>query len=163
MHRDIVLQMADGTEKAVSFVANGATALRFRLVFGRELIASITNIFNAIGTENVSGLMKTMNSLQAEDKEEMGLEDLSPEQLGALFAIVGSGEMNTVSQLAYIMNASAEHKDMRSLDMESYLDWLEQFETMEFLTHAMDFITLYMNNRATSSVAKKKEDRLIDR
>ena len=163
MHRDIVLQMADGTEKAFSFVANGATALRFRLVFGRELIASITNIFNAIGTENVSGLMKTMNSLQAEGKEEMGLEDLSPEQLGALFAIVGSGEMNTISQLAYIMNASAEHKDMRSLDMESYLDWLEQFETMEFLTHAMDFIMLYMNNRATSSVAKKKEDRLIDR
>ena len=113
MHRDIVLQMADGTEKAFSFVANGATALRFRLVFGRELIASITNIFNAIGTENVSGLMKTMNSLQAEGKEEMGLEDLSPEQLGALFAIVGSGEMNTISQLAYIMNASAEHKDMR--------------------------------------------------
>ena len=47
--------------------------------------------------------------------------------------------------------------------MESYLDWLEQFETMEFLAHAMDFIMLYMNNRATSSVAKKKEDRLIDR
>ena len=163
MHRDIVLQMADGTEKNVSFVANGATALRFRMVFGRELIASITNIFNAIGADKLSGLMKTVNTLQAEGREEMGLEDLSPEQLGALFAIVGSGEMNTISQLAYIMNAAAEHKDMRALDVESYLDWLEQFETMEFLTHAMDFILLYMNNRATTSVAKKNEDRLIER
>ena len=163
MHRDITLQMADGTEKAVSFIANGATALRFRMIFGRELVSSITNIFNAIGAENVNGLMQTVNSLQAEGQEEMGLEDLTPEQMSALFAIVGSGEMNTISQLAYIMNASAEHKDMWSLDLESYLDWLEQFETMEFLTHAMDIIMLYMNNRATSSVAKKKEDRLIDR
>ena len=105
MHRDIVLQMADGTEKAVSFVANGATALRFRLVFGRELIASITNIFNAIGTENVSGLMKTMNSLQAEGKEEMGLEDLSPEQLGALFAIVGSGGLVALTVIVLIVDS----------------------------------------------------------
>ena len=97
--------------------------------------------------------MKAMNSFQAEGKEEMGLDDLSPEQLGVLFAIVSFGEMNTISQPAYIMNASAERKDMRSLDLEGYLDWPEQFETSVFLTHAMDFITLYMDNRATTSIA----------
>jgi hypothetical protein len=163
MHRDIVLQMADGSEQSFSFVANGATSLRFRMVFGRELLASITNIINAIGIENISSLMATATNLQEKGETEIGLDDLSPDQMKAMISIVGSGEISTVSQLAYIMNASAERKDMRSLDVENYLDWLEQFETMEFLTHAMDFIMLYMNNRITSSTQKKKEDRLIER
>lgn len=76
--------------------------------------------------------------------------------IGAAIAIVGSGEMNTVSQLAYIMNSSAEGKDMKTLGIDGYLDWLEQFETMEFIVHAMDIIMLYMNNRATTSTPKKR-------
>lgn len=162
MHRDIVLQMADGTEKAVPFVANGATALRYRMIFGKELVASIGNLLNAIGIENVSSLLQTASTLQAEGESEIGLDNLTPEQIGALISVVSSGEMNTISQLAYIMNASAERKEMRNLDIDDYLDWLEQFETMEFLTKAMDFIMLYMHNRTTSSIQKKKEDRLID-
>lgn len=158
MHRDIVLQMADGTEKSVPFVANGATAIRYRMIFGKELVTSITTLMNAIGIENLNGLMQTANKLQEDGETEMGLESLSPEQLGALIAVISSGEMNTVSQLAYIMNAAAERKDMRNLDIDSYLDWLEQFETMEFLTKAMDFIMLYMHNRVTSSTPKKKTD-----
>lgn len=156
MHKIITLQMADGTESDVPFVANGATALRFRQVFGKELMQSITNIIEHVGAKEIASLMNGM-------PEEFSLESLTPEQLSAVIAIVGSGEMNTVSQLAYIMNASAEHKDMRALDIESWLDWLEKFETMELTTHAMDFIMLYMNNRVSTSVPKKKEDLLIEK
>ena len=162
MHKDIVLQMADGTEQAIPFVANGATAIRYRMIFGKELVQSISNLLNTIGIENINGLMQTATKLQEGGETEMGLESMTPDQIGALIAVIGSGEMNTVSQLAYIMNAAAERKDMRNLDIDSYLDWLEQFETMEFLTKAMDFIMLYMHNRVTSSIPKKKEDRLID-
>ena len=52
---------------------------------------------------------------------------------------------------------------MKSLDVDGYLDWLEQFETMEIIVHAMDIIMLYMNNRATTSKPKKKEDQLIEK
>lgn len=162
MHRDITLQMADGTEKSMPFVANGATALRFRMVFNKELVDSISNIMKHIGIEKISALMQSAAAAQAEGKDELSIADMSPDMIASAIAIVGSGEMNTVSELAYIMNAAAEKKDMSSLDANGYLDWLEQFETMEFLTHAMDFIMLYMNNRATTSIPKKKEDRLID-
>ena len=161
MHRDIVLQMADGTEKSVPFVANGATALRYRMVFGKELMESISNIVNHIGIDKLAEMMQGAQAAQAEGKDEISLTDMSPEMIKSAIAIVSSGEMNTISQLAYIMNASAEKRDMNALDVEAYLDWLEQFETMEFLTHGMDIVMLYMNNRATTSVPKKKEDRLI--
>ena len=156
MHAVITMQMADGTESDVHFTANGATALRFRQVFGRELIESIKNIIDRLGAKNVATLMQG-------GVDDMSLESLTPEQLNAVIAVVTSGETNTISQLAYIMNASAEKKDMRALDMESWLDWMEQFETMEFYTHAMDFIMLYMNNRMTTSIPKKKEDRLNEK
>lgn len=161
MHTEINLQMADGTEKNVPFVANGATALRYRMVFGKELMDSISTIVNKLGIEKIASLMQSAQAAQAEGKEELELGDMSPEMIRSAIAIVSTGEMNTVSQLAYIMNAAAEKKDMSSLDVNGYLDWLEQFETMEFLTHAMGIIMLYMNNRATTSIPKKKEDRLI--
>ena len=162
MRREIMLQMADGQEKSVPFVANGATSLRFRMVFGKELMDSISNIINKVGLEKLTGMMQSAEAARAAGDTEIALSDMSPEMIGAAIAIVGSGEMNTVSQLAYIMNSSAEGKDMKTLDIDGYLDWLEQFETMEFLTHAMDIIMLYMNNRATTSKPKKKEDQLIE-
>jgi hypothetical protein len=153
--------MADVEEKSVPFVANGATSLRFRMVFGKELMDSISNIINKVGIDKLAGMMKAAESAQAAGDGEIALSDMNPEMIGAAIAIVGSGEMNTVSQLAYIMNSSAEGKDMKTLDIDGYLDWLEQFETMEFIVHAMDIIMLYMNNRATTSKPKKKEDQLI--
>lgn len=163
MRREIVLQMADGEEKSVPFIANGATSLRFRMVFGKELMNSISSIINKVGIEKLAGMMKSAEAAQDAGADEIALSDMSPDMIGAAIAIVGSGEMNTVSQLAYIMNSSAEGKDMKTLDIDGYLDWLEQFETMEFIVHAMDIIMLYMNNRATTSKPKKKEDLLIEK
>lgn len=163
MRREIVLQMADGEEKSIPFVANGATSLRFRMVFGKELMDSISNIINKVGIEKLAVMMKGAEAAQAAGDGEIEISDMSPDMIGAAIAIVGSGEMNTVSQLAYIMNSSAEGKGMKSLDVDGYMDWLEQFETMEFIVHSMDIIMLYMNNRATTSKPKKKEDQLIEK
>ena len=90
MHRDIVLQMADGTEKAVSFVANGATALRFRLVFGCELIASIPKYKLSEGEETYSYMGSVIlsegsmvNAAGEVNEEEMSVtREFSPETTG---------------------------------------------------------------------------------
>ena len=65
MRRDIVLQMADGEEKSIPFVANGATSLRFRMVFGKELMDSISNIINKVGIDKLAGMMKSAEAAQA--------------------------------------------------------------------------------------------------
>lgn len=158
MYREITLTMADGSEKALPFLANGGTAVRFRMIFKKELLESITGIVKAVGPEQLSALMKTTQAAHDEGVDEISLEDIDPETLTAILSIAGSGEMDTISKLAFIMNRAAEGADMKALDVENYLDWLEQFETMEFLTHAMDFISLYMSNKATTSTMKKKVD-----
>ena len=162
MYKEIVLQLADGSEKSVPFVANGATSLRYRMVFGQELMTSITNLLNIIGIENLSGMMKTAQALEEKGQNEMSLDNLTSDQMEAILSAIGAGGIDTIKQLAFIMNASAERKDMRNLDIDSYVDWLEQFEAMELLMHSMDFIGLYMSNRITTSTPKKKDDRLID-
>jgi hypothetical protein len=154
------MTMADGSEKTLAFNANGGTAIRFRMVFKKELLDSITSIAKAAGTDKLSMLLKAAANAEATGIDEISLEEIDPELLQVFFAIAGSGELSTISQLAYIMNKSAEGADMRALDVEGYLDWLEQFETMEFLTHAMDFLMLYMNNKTTTSKQKKSLDQL---
>lgn len=163
MYREINLIMADGSEKTIPFLANGGTAVRFRNVFHKELLASITSIVNAAGPDKLAALMKVSQDAEAQGKTDIALEDLDPETLQAVLSIAGSGEIDAISKLAYIMNKAAEGADMKTLDVEGYLDWLEQFETMEFLTHAMDILGLYMSNRMTTSNPKKEPAQLTEK
>lgn len=158
MYKDIVLRMADGTEKSLPFIANGATALRFRMIFGKELMDSIVSIFESIGSDKMATLLSMIQADGNGEETQLALEDLNPDMLKLLVSIAGSGELETIYKLAYVMNRAAEGAVMRALDMEGYLDWLEQFEAMELLSHAMDFIGLYMGNKATTSTPKKKVD-----
>lgn len=162
MFREITLQMADGTEKPVGFLANGGTAVRFRMIFNKELLASITDIVNATGADKLASLIKLSQEAAAAGEDEIVLDQLDPETLQIFLSIAGSGELDTISKLAFIMNKAAEGADMKMLDVEGYLDWLEQFETMEFLTHAMDILGLYMSNRMTASTPKKEVAQLIE-
>lgn len=156
MYREINLRMADGTEKLLPFVANGATSLRFRMIFGKELMESIVSIFENVGSEKIAGLLSLIQEEGNGEETQVALEDLSPDMLKLMVSIAGSGELETIYKLAYIMNRAAEGALMRALDVEGYLDWLEQFEAMELLSHAMDFIGLYMGNKTTTSTQKKK-------
>lgn len=65
--------------------------------------------------------------------------------------------IDTVSKLAYIMKSQAEKADMNTLDEESFITWLENFEPMDFVSYSKDIISVYMNNMKSDSVAKKKE------
>lgn len=162
MFRQIKLQLADGTEKEFPFLACGTTSLRFRMIFQKELLGSITGIINSIGTDQLTELLKIEQKAAEEGKKELTLDDIDPDTLQVLLSIAGSGELDTISKMAFIMNRQAEQANMAELNLESYLDWLEQFESMEFLTHAMDFIGLYMSNRTTTSMQKKEAAQPIE-
>ena len=58
-------------------------------------------------------------------------------------------------KLAFIMNAQAEGKDMKTLNFDSFLEWVDQFPGMEILTHAPEIIELYLGTKVTKSVPKK--------
>lgn len=161
MYKEIKMRMADGNSRNIPLLANGATALRFRMTFGRELLDSISNIAEIIGVENIQTMMKS----ETAGGDEQGIQDaiesgsIDPQRLRMMIKIAGSSEMDTISQLAYIMNRDAEKADMRKLCFEDYVDWLETFESMELLSHSGEIFGLYMSNRAKSSTAKKKQGR----
>ena len=58
-------------------------------------------------------------------------------------------------KLAFIMNAQAEGKDMKTLNFESFMIWADQFEAMELITHAPEIVELYLGSKITTSVPKK--------
>lgn len=59
-------------------------------------------------------------------------------------------------ELAYIMNAQAEKKDMNKLNVDDFLTWADQFDGAELFLHMQEFVSLYLGNRKTTSSAKKE-------
>lgn len=163
MIRTITLQLADGTTRPIQFKACGTTAIRYRQVFGKELLGCLTGIINSAGPDGLARLLAASQAATAAGEDTIDVNTLDPETLQVVLNIGGSGQLDTISKLAYIMARSAEGAAMGSLSVEDYLDWLDQFESMEFLTRAMDFISLYMGNRETTSSAKKNTAQPIAR
>lgn len=159
MYKEIVLKLAEeDEEKAFQFKATGTTSIRYKMLFGKELLAGIVSIFESVGTDRLDEMMKEQN----ETEEGINEENISAETLQTLIAITGSGQLDTIQQMAYIMNMQGTGADMTTLSLEGYMEWLDQFDSFEFLTHTMDFIGLYMGNRTTSSTQKKEAAQLTE-
>lgn len=68
-----------------------------------------------------------------------------------LLQILGNEEkaekegVETITELAFIMNKQAEKADMTSLDYEGFLTWLEDFGAMTFIESAEDILNIYMD------------------
>ena len=158
MYQKLTLATATGEVKEFGFLANATTAIRFRQVFHKELMAAITSIVSAAGSEGLKKLMEAVQAAETDGRDDLDLNEMDPETMDTIIKIVGSGELETVSQMAYIMYAQAEAQqgnvNMNELSVEGYLNWLDQFETMEFLTHTMDFIMLYMAQKGGTSTQK---------
>ena len=163
MYRTITMQLADGSTRNVPFKSCGTTAIRFKMLFGKELLGSITSIINAAGTKGIEQILKATQKAEHEGKETISTDDMDQETLQTIIKIGSSGELDTISKMAYIMNMAATGANMNELSIEKYLDWLDQFESMEFLTKSMEFIDIYMSNRDTSVEPKKDHAQLTDR
>lgn len=162
MYKEITLKTSDGGLETFPFRASGTTSIRFKMVFKKELMGCITDLVNAAGVDALGSLMQATQAATAEGKKEVGVEELDKQSLSAILKIAGSGEMDSISKMAYIMNKAACGADMTTLSPEDYFNWMDQFESMEFLTHAMDFIGLYMGNRETTAVPKKDTAQLTE-
>lgn len=134
MYKELELNLADGTSEKVAFKATGTTAYRFKQLTHKDLMTCIINMIDA--------------TKDAEDDTQVAI------------AIASSGNLDSISQLAYVMHRQAEAKSISDLDdltFENYLDWLDLFDSMEFLYKAVQLINIYMNNTETT-VEPKKED-----
>lgn len=155
MYKKVNLELATGEKKDFGFLACGTTGLRYKMTFGQELLGAITSIIDGLGSEGLKRIIDASHEADLNGQDAVELESLDPETLQAYIGIAGSGNLDVISRMAYIMNQQAEGADMKKLSVDGYLDWLEQFESMEFLSHALDFISIYMNNRGSSSTLKK--------
>ncbi len=64
-------------------------------------------------------------------------------------------DYSIADKLAYIMNSQAEGKDMKTLNYDSFLLWLDLLESSEILTHMEDIVGLYLGSKLTNSIPKK--------
>lgn len=158
MYKELELRLADGTTESVPFKATGTTSIRFAQLTKKNLMATITGIISSVGKENYKALIDLSRNMQDETKP--SIDSVDPDMLPLLISIASSGELEKISQLAYVMNKQAKAEtpsDLSNLSFEDYLDWLEKFDSMEFLTNAVNIINIYMNNTDTS-VEQKKAD-----
>lgn len=107
-------------DKKVSMLANGATPIRYRMVFGKDVITEFQN------------------------------------------ADTDSGKAaSSVTELAFIMNKAAEAQEnkasLSTLNMDTFVEWLEQFEPLDITLAAEEIVGLYMGNGKGLSEAKKKQ------
>ena len=134
MYKEIMIKTAEGQDESVAFKATGTTAYRFKQLTHKDLMACITNMLSA--------------TKENEDTTAVAI------------AIAGSGELDSISQLAYVMHRQAEAKsisDLADLTFDDYFEWLDRYDSMEFLYKAVSIINVYMNNTETSSEPKKED------
>lgn len=162
MIKNLDLQKSDGSIGTYSFKACGTTAIRYQLLFNRDLMEDITSIISNIAPAQLAKLALAQAKME-ESGGEVSLEDLDQETLQALIKMTASGDIDSITRLAFIMNKQADGTDMSSLTFENYLDWLEVFEPMELQMHTTDFINLYVGNKVTSIESKKKIGQPIGR
>ena len=60
-------------------------------------------------------------------------------------------------KLAYIMNSQAEGKDMKMLNMDTFLDWIEQLDSNAIFLHVEEIFGLYIGSKLTNANLKKEE------
>lgn len=84
-----------------------------------------------------SDLMKVLNGINKGQEDEVA-------------------SLDVIVQLAFVMNAQAEKKDISTLSFEAFLTWAEQFGPMSIVEKAEDIVAVYMGNAASSSQSKKK-------
>ena len=127
MFAQINLKTIDGEEKAFKFLATASTAYRYRQVFNEDLMMQLIKI--------------------------QRVHDGGVTNETADFEIVTS---MIAEKLAFIMNAQAEGKDMKTLNLDSFLEWCDQFSAMGLTEKAQELVNLYLGNRETKSTPKKK-------
>lgn len=78
------------------------------------------------------------------------LIEMDPEKMDAKV-------IEKIQKLGYIMVRSAERADMTTLTEDDYMNWLDQFDTIDIMRASKDILMLYLGNKLSSSELKKTE------
>ena len=110
-------------EKEINLLANAATPIRYKMVFGEDGMVAFNQINQA-----------------KRDTGEI---------------------LDITSQLAYIMNRQAEcsKDELKALTKETYIDWLEDFDSMAFVNASEVIINTYLGTTGTTSKSKNVPSR----
>ena len=104
----------------VPMIANAATPLRYKQLFGKDLLTEFHGV---------------------EENEAKAVE--------------------SIPELAFIMAMTAKSKDgkqdLSKLNLNLYMEWLEQFDPMDLPMASEQIVNLYLGNTVTISEPKKKE------
>lgn len=111
MYGEVVLLTANGEERTVPLLATASTPIRFKQLFGKDLLSGII--------------------------------------------VDGDFDLDIISKLAYLMTNQANKTDLQTLNMEKYIDWLDQFDSMAFMNTTQDIFNVYVRSEEKSSQAKK--------
>lgn len=78
------------------------------------------------------------------------LMEMNPEQ-------IDSSVIEKIQKLAFIMTKSAEGANMTALTEDDYLEWLDQFDSLEMMTASKDIVSIYLGGKVSESELKKTE------
>lgn len=78
------------------------------------------------------------------------LMEMNPEQ-------IDSSVIEKIQKLAFIMAKSAEGANMTTLTEDDYLEWLDQFDSIEMMTASKDIVSIYLGGKVSESELKKTE------
>lgn len=84
------------------------------------------------------------------------LKDITKLTNADLDGVGENADFSIIDKLAYVMNCQAEKKDMNLLNFDTFLEWVDSFETSELLNHASDIIGVYLGNKGSTSNPKKE-------
>lgn len=72
-----------------------------------------------------------------------------------LDGIGDNADFSITDKLAFVMNCQAEHRDMNCQNFDTFLEWVDQFDSSELFDHISDFIGIYLGNKESTSEPKK--------
>lgn len=78
------------------------------------------------------------------------LMEMNPEQ-------IDSSVIEKIQKLAFIMAKSAEGAKMTELTEDDYMEWLDQFDSLEMMQASKDIVTVYLGGKVSESELKKRE------
>lgn len=111
--------------KTVPMTANAATEYRCKQVFNQPVLQEFMKIQPILANN----------------------EELSPQQQDIL--------VDMSAKLGFIMAKQAEKADMTTLNEESYIEWLEDFEPMDLFVASGSIVGLWIGQKATTVKPKK--------
>lgn len=67
----------------------------------------------------------------------------------------GNFDVDVVSKLAFVMAKQAAKADLTAQNMDTYIEWLEEFDSMAFIENINEIVGIYSSSKGNTSKQKK--------